>query len=122
MMDVTARLGPGSLVYQNPAGVERGWYDTAGRVYLLVNGPGHEDYKRRGLSGAPPVVWVALIAERHKVPNLPVKTLGRPRLSLTSPQGPNGIRLGDPQERVLRVLGKEGQSQNLSGNTYPGGP
>jgi hypothetical protein len=38
--DVTARLGPGTLVYQNPEDVSRGWYDAAARIYLLVTAPG----------------------------------------------------------------------------------
>lgn len=112
MTDVTARLGPGALVAEHPNEVWRGWYDAASRVYLFV--VRRSDDFHKGLPGAPPVVQVALAAESHK-PAVQVKTLARPRLSLTSLRGPNGIRLGDSRERVLRLLGR-GESLGRSGN------
>jgi hypothetical protein len=66
--------------------------------------------------GLTPVVAVELVSESHKVPRLQVKTLGRPRLSLTLLRGPNGIRLGDSKRHALRLLGRHGYSDGLTGN------
>jgi hypothetical protein len=106
MSGVIARLGSGALVGPAwPPEVTRGWYDAAGRAYLFVVRRSDEFHK--GLPGAPPVIGVELATERHK-PDRQIRltTLGRPRLSLLSLQGPNGIRVGDSRERVGKLLGK----------------
>ena len=113
MTDVTARLGPGAFVGPEwPPEVNRGWYDAAGRAYLLVVRRSDEFHK--GMPGVPPVIGVDFAAESHKL-HVQLTTLGRPRLSLTSLRGPNGIRLGDTRERVLRILGK-GEGLDRRGN------
>lgn len=39
-----------------------------------------------------------------------------PRVSLTLLRGPNGIRLGDSKKHALRLLGRQGYSDGLTGN------
>jgi hypothetical protein len=47
---------------------------------------------------------------------LKAKDLGRPRLSLTSLRGPNGIRLGDSRARVFQLLGASNGGPARRGN------
>ncbi len=118
MSEVTSRLGPGTLIRHDnefvaSEYVTRVWHNPARGIYLIVDWPAPEAYKRRGLAGGPPVVSLTITAETHKEPTSPVKvfgrpikTLGRPRLALSSLSGPNGIKMGDPKDRIIRLLGK----------------
>lgn len=112
MAEVTARLGPGKILpYGDPdITVGRGWYHHSERVLLLVHRIGDAWHRNRGLRGAPPALMATLAAGNHlqaylRAYKLNVADLERPRLSLTSLRGPNGIRLGDSRATVFRAVG-----------------
>lgn len=115
MAEVTARLGPGTPL---PFGdfVARGWYHPTERVYLHAVQTGAEWHRDRGLRGAPPILIATLASARHwPVGERNVGDLARPRLSLASLRGPNGIRLGDTKKSVFRALGA-GEFQGRRGD------
>ncbi len=111
MAEVTARLGPGKLLYSDPEfTVRRGWYHHAEQVLLLIDRIGDVWHRNRGLKGAPPILMVTLAAGNHvqgylRLYKLNVADLERPRLSLTTRRGPNGIKLGDSRATVFRAIG-----------------
>lgn len=124
MSDVTARLGPG-IRFTDIFFVWRGWYDPTARVYFLIAG-----WPERGPKGTPLLFQAVLASEERKDINLDAarlkaKDLGRPRLSLTSLRGPNGIRLGDSRARVFEMLGagsgpeRRGNIETYSYFLYP---
>lgn len=115
MADVTARLGPGTR-FTDIFFVWRGWYDPTARVYFLIAG-----WPERGPKGTPLLFQAVLASEERKDINLDAarlkaKDLGRPRLSLTSLRGPNGIRLGDSRARVFELLGASSGGPVRRGN------
>ncbi|HXF82150.1 MAG TPA: hypothetical protein VNN19_05305 [bacterium] len=123
LAEVTARLGPGTPL---PFGdfVARGWYHPAERVYLHAVQISEQWHRSRRLPGVPSIIIATLASTGHwPAGEGNVADLARPRLSLASLRGPNGIRLGDTRQSVFRALGAgelQGRRGDIESYNYDG--